>query len=245
VSVIAGKEFPVRDCGKKRPQIRRVMQSGHVLYDRPPVVPHLCAIDPAGFIVDVPLHNGGANAAPEEPYRSFIEARKRQVGFIPADRCPLSEGHRVRRLIRNLIPGLADREVCKTAEWELTIRMGDPRPVWVKVAAKPGKERPADGVEIFPRNRFCLCVKEIAEARRAAHERIEAGRKDAATTIAELQAKATQSQADSAARTNEAVVQVLDRLSRMIPGASAAMAPEVPAAPTAAPAEVDDEEGDE
>ena len=65
MSVIAGKEFPVRDCGKKRPQIRRVMQSGHVLYDRPPVVPHLCAIDPAGFIVDIPLHNGGANAAPD------------------------------------------------------------------------------------------------------------------------------------------------------------------------------------
>ena len=226
MAVIAGKGYPIRDCGKKRPSRRLTMQSGHVLYERLPAVPSLRAIDPAGFIVDIPLHNGGENKAPGDPYRQFMEFRKRRVGFIPADRCPLNEGPQVRK---NLPPHLRDRDICKTANWALTIKEGSARPVWVQVDPKPSKERRSDAAEVFPLGVFCQCVKDIVEFRQSAHERIERGRKDAATTVAEMQARATQKQADSAPRTNEMMVQVLGKMIEMQSAGT------VPAAPAPRP----------
>ena len=221
MAVIAGKGYPIRDCGKKRPRRRITMQSGHVLYDRMPAVPAtawICMVDPSGFIVDISLSNGGENGAPGDPSVVFMGHRKRHVGFIPADRCPLNESARVRK---NLPSHLLRREACKTAEWSLTIVEGSAKPVWVKVAPKPARERSADAADIFPRGVFCQCIKEIVEVRQEAHERIEAGRKSASETVYEVQARATEKQADAAVRTNEMMVQVLGKMIEMQAAATA------------------------
>jgi hypothetical protein len=46
------------------------------------------AVDPAGNIVRLPLHNGRANRAADDPYKLDKEHVKPRKGFIPVDRCP-------------------------------------------------------------------------------------------------------------------------------------------------------------
>jgi hypothetical protein len=183
------------DVGKtKRRIVRHVQPDGSVNTERLPLVPFMRVVDLDGNVVDVPLHNGGANAGVKEPYRLYIMDRKKSRGMVPVNRCPLTQGSDVRRWLPSSI---LERQPCRTTT--------DGKP--------PHPDR-----ETFPLGSWCRCVDDLIAQRRAVHAKVEGSRKTAAETLREIQAKVAQDQLVSTQETNARLVDLLERVAPALAG---------------------------
>jgi hypothetical protein len=88
MSVFSKNGFPTRDCGTWKPPTKTHLIDGRKVVERLPGVPSLKAVDTAGNVVRIPLHNGGSNSAPMDPFRLVTERWALQDGAIPFGSCP-------------------------------------------------------------------------------------------------------------------------------------------------------------
>lgn len=199
--IIAGSENKARDCGKAAVRvIVRQLPDGRTVNERIPWQPFLPCVDPAGFVVNIPLHNGGANDGPEEPHRLYVERRARRNGFVRVDVCPQTEGHEVRKHLPQSILG---RQPCRTTT------TGKP-------AMPSGR---------FPYGHYCKCIEDLIAQRTEAHEKVERSRKSGIEMLTERQRQSAERQLE----VNSRLVDVLEKVERNLDSkASPAPAPSAP-----------------
>lgn len=163
------------------PRIQRTSDDGEMIFEHPPTVASCKMVNPAGFVVYVPLQNGMGRPSPNDPYRLQIGAEKLEKGFLPYGDCPIGLG-----LSGNLPAKFRDRPPCRMAADGHPI--GDEHPcecVVAAIEARSNKQtermaedeirrKPKDARELDQRDK---AIEKLSDAIMTLNERNTGGKK--------------------------------------------------------------------
>jgi hypothetical protein len=139
-------------------------------------------VKPSGSVARIPLHNGRANRAKDDPYRLFQLDRKQQVGCVPYDRC-------LQTLPFEVVNGYLPPKWYGPDAFIVPLHLRNRQPCRLSV----------NGTPINGANP-CKCIEELIEFRKAEQVKrmAKVEIKNVATEAANAQGAAAQSLAEAA-----------------------------------------------
>jgi hypothetical protein len=176
---MAINQQPIADLSKWAPPQRRHVVDGDVVIEKLSPLPGPRMLDPDGNVIEkLPMSNGIANRAMNDPYRVTLLPLKLQEGWIHMDRCPLG----VNESVPHLPPSVRFQA---GPDGKLDLK----RPKGPCMAGANGAKLTADNP--------CACIGALEKHRKAKHAKKEAASEERTNKLAKLAERTAQANLDA------------------------------------------------